>query len=151
MEYMTSIRCRSLKPVCYTLQVNGAFHELGLMGHLVGILTDSSTDAAPARFAALAAIRALCTSLRQAHADFFYYGGASTVLQSLLQEERGHDETLAAVSLLQVCLIMSVYHLVLYSAKTCAPANKDSQGIHHSRSLSDMFTCADSGRGIRRV
>lgn len=84
------------------MQVNSAFRELGVMGHLVGILTDSSTDAASARFAAMAAIRALCTSLPQAHADFFYYGGASTVLQTLLQEERGHNETLAAVNLLQV-------------------------------------------------
>lgn len=84
------------------VQAKAAFHEVGLMGHLVGILTDSSTDAAPARFAALAAIRGLCASLPQAQSDFFYYGGASTVLQSLLQEERGHDETLAAVGVLQV-------------------------------------------------
>lgn len=86
------------------MQAKTVFHDLGLMGHLVGILTDSSTDAASARLAALAAIRALCASLPQAQSDFFYYGGVSTVLQSLLQDECGPDETFAAVSVLQVSL-----------------------------------------------
>jgi hypothetical protein len=71
------------------------------MGHFVGILTDATTDAAPARSAALAAISALCACWPQAVVDFFFYGGVSTAIQMLLQPERDMQEARAAVRLLQ--------------------------------------------------
>lgn len=70
------------------------------MPHFVSILTDTSNAAAPARSAALVAITALCASWPVARDDFFSCGGASTVLHTLLQPERGPSEARASVQLL---------------------------------------------------
>jgi hypothetical protein len=82
------------------MQTVKAFEERNLMPHFIGILTDSSPDATPARCAALAAATALCASWPAARVEFFQCGGASTVLHTLLQPERGAREMRASVELL---------------------------------------------------
>jgi hypothetical protein len=83
------------------VQVAGAFEHRNLMPHFVSILTDTSSAAAPARRAALAAITALCASSASARNEFFLFGGVSILLHTLLQPERGPVEALASVELLQ--------------------------------------------------
>lgn len=84
----------------FAMQPARAFEHRYLMPHFVSILTDTSTAAAPARSAALEAITALCASWAAARDHFFTCGGASTVLHTLLQPERGPQEARASVQLL---------------------------------------------------
>lgn len=84
------------------LQAGHALTQLGLMAHLTGILAKESNSSLPARTAALAAITSLCLHQRQAQLNFFQYGGVSTLLQAMLQEDRcADDETAAALVLFE--------------------------------------------------
>jgi hypothetical protein len=83
------------------LQVEKAFGKLDLVGHLVGILSDTSVQASGARSAALEAITALCRTWPQGLIDFFFFNGVNTILQMLLQPERHNSEALMVAQLLE--------------------------------------------------
>lgn len=71
------------------------------MAHLCGMLARPGDEARAARTAALAAITALCANQRQSQLNLFQYGGVNTLLQTLLQPERGDAEVLAAATLVE--------------------------------------------------